>query len=139
MAVGRMGSDESINWGAEVPDTLEGGRPCYYCMRLANLIRPGAGEGLSVEVESIIFLENSSGPPLFYSYCTKLLIYVQDEFIEVDDPKTRKREINGLIKAAKETGCKELAILTWDYESQEDSDPPIKFQPVWKWLLEQGE
>jgi hypothetical protein len=58
---------------------------------------------------------------------------------EVDDPQTRKREIGGLIKAAKETGCKELAILTWDYESQEDSDPPIKFQPVWKWLLKQGE
>jgi predicted AAA+ superfamily ATPase len=51
----------------------------------------------------------------------------------------RKREISGLVKATKETGCKKLAILTWDYESQEDSDPPIKFQPVWKWLLKQGE
>jgi predicted AAA+ superfamily ATPase len=44
-----------------------------------------------------------------------------------------------LLKAAKETGCKKLAILTWDYESQEDLDPPIKFQPVWKWILKQGE
>ena len=92
-----------------------------------------------MEMESIIFLENSSGPRLFYSYCTKLLIYGQYESIEVDDPQTRKREIGGLIKAAKETGCKKLEILTWDYESQEDSDPPIKFQPVWKWLLKQGE
>jgi len=57
---------------------------------------------------------------------------------EVDDPQTRKREISGLIKAGKETGCKKPAILTWDYESQEDSDPPIEFQPVWKWLLKQG-
>ncbi len=58
---------------------------------------------------------------------------------EVDDPQTRKRAISGLIKAAKETGCKKLVILNRDYESQEDSDPPIKFQPVWKWLLKQGE
>jgi uncharacterized protein len=57
---------------------------------------------------------------------------------EVEDPQTRKREISGLLKAAKETGCKNLAIFTWDYESQEDSDPPIQFQPVWKWLLEPG-
>jgi len=58
---------------------------------------------------------------------------------EVEDLQTRKREISGLIRAAKETGCNKLAILTWDYESREDSDPPIEFQPVWKWLLKQGE
>jgi predicted AAA+ superfamily ATPase len=58
---------------------------------------------------------------------------------EVEDPQTRKRESSGLIKAAKETGCKKLAILTWDYESQEDSAPPIEFQPVWRWLLKQEE
>jgi predicted AAA+ superfamily ATPase len=58
---------------------------------------------------------------------------------EVEDPQTRKRESSGLIKAAKETGCKKLVILTWDYESQEDSAPPIEFQPVWRWLLKQEE
>jgi predicted AAA+ superfamily ATPase len=57
----------------------------------------------------------------------------------VDDPQTRKREISGLLKAAKETGCKKLVILTWDYESREDTDPPIEFRPLWKWLLNQGE
>jgi hypothetical protein len=58
---------------------------------------------------------------------------------EVEYSRTRKREISGLIKAAKETRCKKLTILTWDFESQEDLDPAIEFQPVWKWLLKQGE
>ena len=58
---------------------------------------------------------------------------------EVDDPQTKKREIGGLIKAAKETGCKSLTILTWDYESQEHAHQPIEFLPVWKWLLKQEE
>ncbi len=46
---------------------------------------------------------------------------------EVEHPQTRKREISSLIKAAKETRCRKLAILTWDYKSQEGSDPSIEF------------
>jgi uncharacterized protein len=56
---------------------------------------------------------------------------------EIDDIHTRKREINGLSKASKETGCKNLTILTWDYESKDYADQSIDLIPVWRWLLQQ--
>jgi len=45
----------------------------------------------------------------------------------------REKEITSLLKASKELKCKNLLIITWDYESKEKG---IKFIPLWKWLLE---
>ncbi|RMF88840.1 MAG: ATP-binding protein [Methanobacteriota archaeon] len=44
-----------------------------------------------------------------------------------------KREITSLFRASKELRCKDLLVITWDYES---SDGQIKFIPLWKWLLQ---
>ncbi|RLJ04054.1 MAG: AAA family ATPase [Candidatus Aenigmatarchaeota archaeon] len=47
-----------------------------------------------------------------------------------------RREVAGLIKAGKELGCKDLAVITWDYESEEKIErKTIHFVPLWKWLL----
>ncbi len=56
-------------------------------------------------------------------------------------PDTKKREIRALINASKETKCKNLYIITYDYESQEEHEwfgtkAKIHFIPAWKWLLE---
>jgi len=49
----------------------------------------------------------------------------------------REREINALLKASKELRCKNLIVITWDYETEEKFDGEnIKFVPLWKWLLE---
>ncbi|MDP2924877.1 MAG: ATP-binding protein [Nanoarchaeota archaeon] len=49
----------------------------------------------------------------------------------------REREINALLKASKELRCKNLIVITWDYETGEKFDGEnIKFVPLWKWLLE---
>ncbi len=49
-----------------------------------------------------------------------------------------KREIRALLKASKELQCKDLLIITWDYEAEEDyGGKIIKFIPLWKWLLEE--
>ena len=46
------------------------------------------------------------------------------------------REISSLIKASKELKCKNLLVITWDYESEEEINRrKIKFIPLWKWLL----
>lgn len=45
----------------------------------------------------------------------------------------KKREIRSLIKASEELKCKNLLVITWDYEEEQDE---IKFIPLWKWLLE---
>lgn len=46
---------------------------------------------------------------------------------------TEKREIRALLKASKELKCKNLMVLTYDYENV--SSEGIKFIPLWKWLL----
>jgi predicted AAA+ superfamily ATPase len=47
-----------------------------------------------------------------------------------------KREINAIIKASKLFNCKDLLIITWDYEDEiKANNKIIKFLPLWKWLL----
>lgn len=49
---------------------------------------------------------------------------------------TKKRESNSLLKAAHEVKCKNLIVLTWDYEAKEKSDDKqINYLPLWKWLV----
>ncbi len=46
------------------------------------------------------------------------------------------REIRSLIKAGKEFNCKNLLVITWDYEGEEEiKGVNIKFLPLWKWLV----
>lgn len=59
----------------------------------------------------------------------------------IKNPETKKREIRSLIKAGEELKCKNLLIITDDYEGEEktewfDKKAIIKFIPLWKWLLE---
>lgn len=54
--------------------------------------------------------------------------------------KTKDRETRALLKAGKELGCKNLLILTEDYENEEEIgwfgiEEKVMFVPLWKWLL----
>ena len=54
-----------------------------------------------------------------------------------DKDEIEKREIKSLIKASNELNCKDLLIITWDYEDEIISDnKKIKCIPLWRWLLE---
>ncbi len=60
-----------------------------------------------------------------------------NDFDEVD-----KREIRALIKAGDFLNCKNLIVITWDYEDVKEiswfgSKGRIKFIPIWKWFLEE--
>jgi predicted AAA+ superfamily ATPase len=47
-----------------------------------------------------------------------------------------EREVKSLLKASKETGCKNLRIITWNYEGVDKIDNrTIKFTPLWRWLI----
>jgi len=55
--------------------------------------------------------------------------------------ETKKREVRALIKAGQDTGCKNLLVITNDYEAKEEHEwfgakASIQFIPAWKWLLE---
>ncbi|MEM5813161.1 MAG: DUF4143 domain-containing protein, partial [Candidatus Aenigmatarchaeota archaeon] len=47
-----------------------------------------------------------------------------------------KREMKALLKASKELKCKNLLVITWDYEDEiKVENKKIVFKPLWKWLL----
>ncbi len=59
---------------------------------------------------------------------------------DLSEPKTRKREMAGLLKAGEELGCRLLLILTWDEEGEVNhQDRTVKLIPAWKWLLGRGD
>ncbi len=46
-----------------------------------------------------------------------------------------KREVKALVRAGKELRCRNLLVITWDYEGVEAFERrKIKFLPLWKWL-----
>jgi len=57
---------------------------------------------------------------------------------DISYPKTKTREIKALLKASDELKCKNLLVITKDYEKEEVEDGnKIKYIPLWKWLLEE--
>jgi len=59
----------------------------------------------------------------------------------INDLETKKRETRALLKASKELKCKNLLIITEDYEKEENinwfgTKRKVKIIPLWKWLLE---
>ncbi len=53
-----------------------------------------------------------------------------------DKDEIERREIKSLLKASELLNCKNLKVITWDYESIEEiKGKRIEFIPLWKWLL----
>ncbi len=58
----------------------------------------------------------------------------------INNLKTKQREIRALLSASKELKCKNLLVITRDKEGEESFEwfgikRKIKFVPLWKWLL----
>lgn len=52
-------------------------------------------------------------------------------FDEID-----RRELRGLLKAAEATGCRNLHVITWDYEDARRIEGfNVVFTPLYRWLL----
>ena len=55
----------------------------------------------------------------------------------IEEAKTKEREIKSLLKASQELKCKNLLVITSDFEGEEkEKGKKIRFIPLWKWLLE---
>ena len=55
---------------------------------------------------------------------------------DVEDYDTKMRETKALLKASNKLTCKNLKMITWDYEGKETMDGKrIVYDPLWKWLL----
>lgn len=114
-----------------------------------------AGENLGHRLETIVLIHlmrkcKMSGLDVYYlnersGECdfvvcerNKVIQAIQVSY-DISAEKTRKREIKGLLLAAKQTGCNDLLLLT-DHESNviQDSGYTIKVQPVYDWCLGLG-
>jgi hypothetical protein len=66
-----------------------------------------------------------------------------DQLIQVswniDDPRTKDREVRALLKASQELECKHLLVLSESAEREErvswfGMKGTVRFVPLWKWL-----
>jgi len=54
----------------------------------------------------------------------------------IEDEKTRKREIRALLKAMDEFKIKQALVITENYDGSEEIDKKkIFFIPLWHWLI----
>lgn len=111
-----------------------------------------SGENFGWRLETIVYLEllrryKSLGFDIYYfsersGECDfvicegrKAVVAIQVSY-DISNEKTRKREISGLLLAAKKTGCKNLLLLTdHSYEDIETEDYKIAVRPVFDYLL----
>ena len=101
---------------------------------LVHLMRKSRIEGLDV-----YYLNDRSSECDFVVCRGNIVVQAIQVSYDITAEKTRRREINGLINAAKQTGCTNLLLLT-DHESNtiEHSNHTIKIQPVYEWCLGLG-
>lgn len=99
-----------------------------------HLIRKSRPEGCDV-----YYLKDRSGECDFVVCKGNKVVQAIQVSYDISSVKTRKRELNGLLLAAKQTGCDNLLLLT-DHESGEvtESGHKIEIQPVYEWCLEMG-
>lgn len=129
----------------------------YYCIDPALMDkRPDtfSGENLGWRMETIAFIELKrrclkQGYDIFYmnesgrSECDFIICQgrsaieaIQVSF-DISNQKTFRREINGLINAAKKTKCSKLLLLTENETGNYEQDGfIIQIRPIYEWLLE---
>jgi len=122
-----------------------------YCIDtgLRNAISFKFSEDLGRLAENIVFLElKRKDKEIYYwkSAKTETDFVIKEgmkikQLIQVcwniEDKKTKEREIKGLLESMKEFHLRTGLIITEEYFGEEKVDgKKIKFVPLWKWLLE---
>jgi len=115
---------------------------------LKNLISFKFSGDLGRLIENLVFLELLRNKKELYYWKSQKeevdFIIKKENRIEqliqvcysLENEKTKEREINGLLRASDELKCKNLLVISWDYEGEgEFKGKKIKFIPLWKWLL----
>ena len=101
---------------------------------LIHLVRKCKMEGLD-----IYYLNERYGECDFVVCKNNHVVQALQVSYDISTEKTRKREINGLLLAARKTGCTNLLLLTdHEYGVMEEDAYSIKIQPVYDWCLELG-
>lgn len=124
----------------------------YYCIDtgLRSVLLNPQSEDKGKLLENVVFLflrrDLSMQHALFYYKGKKECDFVVTEHHQVtkliqvtwslNDPETRKRELDGLLEAAQVTQCQDLYIISMEEEMDiEESGYKIHVIPAWKWML----
>lgn len=101
---------------------------------LVHLMRRCKQEGLD-----IYYLNERYGECNFLVCKNNHVVQAIQVSYDISAAKTRKREIDGLLLAARKTNCNNLLLLTdHEYGEEEAAGHLIKIQPVYNWSLELG-
>ena len=112
-----------------------------------------AGENLGWRLETIVYIEllrrykpeecdvyyyeETSGEADFVICKGKTVKQIIQVSYDISNPKTLKREINGLLLASEKTGCDNLLLVTdHDEKSINQSGKKIDVVPAYSWLVE---
>jgi len=131
------------------------GMPKYYVIDngFKYALQGSVSEDRGAFLENAVYLHlrrlHPFGAGLFYFggryECDFLRVEKQSaiELVQVcwslDDPDTERREVNGLMEAARTTGCKNLKIITADTEKRiTENGMEIAVLPAWKFIMTQN-
>lgn len=99
---------------------------------LSHLIRKSKSEGWDV-----YYLKDRSGECDFVVCDANKVIQCIQVSYDISNEKTRKRELDGLLLAYRQTKCKNLLLLTdHEYEEYDKNDIHILIKPVYEWCTE---
>ena len=114
-----------------------------------------SGENLGWRLETIVYLElrrriRSAGEDIYYFNNGSVeadfvvcdgnrVVGIYQVAYDIENQKTRRREINGAVIAAKSTKCDNVYILTaLQSETIVHEGVTIKVTPVWEWIVKEG-
>lgn len=96
------------------------------------LLRKYKGDG-----KDIYYLSERSGECDFIICDNRKAILAIQVSYDISNPKTKKREISGLVLAANKTGCTDLLLLTdYEYEDITQDSYKIKIRPAYDYLTQ---
>ena len=91
---------------------------------------------IKTEEEDIYYFNNGNTEADFIVCDGNIVKGIYQVAYDITNPKTRRREINGAVAAAKHTKCDNVYILT-DHQSETiiHDGVTIKAMPAWEWLV----
>lgn len=107
--------------------------------RLETIVYLELRRRIKKEEEDIYYFDNGNTEVDFIVCNGNKATGVYQVSYNIENPKTRRREVNGAITAAKTTKCSNVYILT-DHQSETivQNGIKIKAMPVWEWIVREG-
>lgn len=104
--------------------------------RLETIVYLELRRRIKTEEEDIYYFSNGNAEADFVVCDRNKAIGIYQVAYEMENPKTRRREINGAAAAAKVTRCESVYILT-DHQSETivHEGLTIEVMPVWEWIV----